>query len=57
MNRTKFHLKQIYLTIKTRKHRGDMDLLTYHSFRIYKLWKYREADKYRPLNNQLTQNK
>jgi len=47
------HLKQFYLTLKTKRHRGDMDILTYHCFRIYKLWKYREADMNRRLDKYL----
>ena len=38
MKELKFHLRQFYLTFETRKCRGKMDLLTYHCFRIYKIW-------------------
>jgi len=49
MKKLKWHLKQIYLTIKTRKSRGSMDIVVYHCFRIYKLWEYRCSDVNRDL--------
>lgn len=41
----KFHLIQLMKSYQTRSVRGDMDFITYHCFRINRLWEMRFSNK------------
>ena len=41
----KYHLKQFYISYKTKHCKGDMDFLTYHCYRIWKIYDLRYIDK------------
>lgn len=40
-----FHLKELLKSYQSRSVRGDMDFITYHCFRIYRLWEQRFNNK------------
>lgn len=41
----KYHLKQLYISWETKHYKGDMDFLTYHCYRIWKIYELRYIDK------------